>query len=84
MAGAGPAKYSWGLRVSAVEDLFNDGSRPGDAPDALLIARGTSGEIVNVGFHETADIPVYLVEFVTGEGDRRVVGCFEQEIAPVE
>lgn len=72
-------KYQWGQRVRALADLANDGSFPDVDPGALLVALGSSGEIVQVGTHTEANIPVYLVEF----GKSRVVGCFEEEIEPV-
>ncbi|HVX77385.1 MAG TPA: nitrogen fixation protein NifZ [Bradyrhizobium sp.] len=70
-------KYQWGQRVKAVVDLVNDGSFP-DAPvDGLLVSAGGVGEIVQVGTHTEANLPIYLVEF----GERLVVGCFEEEIS---
>jgi nitrogen fixation protein NifZ len=72
-------KYQWGQRVKALIDLRNDGSFP-DAPAAgLLVAVGDTGEIVQVGTHTEANMPIYLVEF----GERLVVGCLEEEIVPV-
>lgn len=71
-------KYQWGQRVKATADLHNDGTFP-DAPEALLVAAGVAGEIVQIGHHTEANVPVYLVEF----GEKLVVGCFENEIVPV-
>ena len=73
------AKYQWGQRMVATADLFNDGTYPEREPEALLVSTGTPGEIVNVGYHEELNLPVYLVEFEAGG----VVGCLEEEIAPV-
>jgi len=73
------AKYQWGQHIVATTDLFNDGTYPEHEPEALLVSHGTPGEIVNVGHHEELNLPVYLVEFQQGG----VVGCFEEEIAPV-
>ena len=72
-------KYDWGLRVKAVEDLFNDGSYPDRAEGELLAAAGSVGEIVQIGVHTETNIPVYLVEF----SEKCVVGCLEDEISPV-
>lgn len=72
-------KYQWGQRVRAAIDLLNDGSFPEQAADALLAQSGDVGEIVQVGTHVESNTPVYLVEF----GTDRVVGCLENEIAPV-
>ena len=72
-------KYQWGQRVRALIDLRNDGSFP-DAPvDGLLVNIGDTGEIVQVGTHTEANVPIYLVEF----GERLVVGCLEEEITPL-
>jgi nitrogen fixation protein NifZ len=70
-------KYQWGQRVRAVSDLYNDGSYPDRAADALLVREGDSGEIVQVGTHVESSVPVYMVEF----GGRNVLGCLEEEIA---
>ena len=72
-------KYQWGQRVSALLDLFNDGSYPEQPPQALLAAVGTVGEIVQIGTHTDSNTPIYLVEF----NGKQVVGCLEEEIAPV-
>ncbi|WP_029011762.1 nitrogen fixation protein NifZ [Niveispirillum irakense] len=70
-------KFQWGQRVRTLADLINDGSFPDAAPDLLLAPAGAIGEIVQVGMHVEANLPVYLVEFP----DRRVIGCREEEIA---
>jgi nitrogen fixation protein NifZ len=69
-------KYDWGQRVAALQDLYNDGSHPGCGADALLVGRGSAGEVVQVGVHADSGTTVYMVEF-----GGRVVGCLEQEIA---
>ncbi len=71
--------YQWGQPVRAAVDLVNDGSFPDQPVEALLVAAGAIGEIVNVGHHGESNTPVYLVEF----GERLVVGCFEQELSAV-
>lgn len=68
--------YQWGQKVFTEIDLLNDGSYPDRAPEALLVEAGSEGEIVQIGFHEEAKIPVYLVEFPNG----CVVGCLEEEL----
>ncbi len=72
-------KYQWGQRVKALVDLHNDGSYPDAPAEGLLVAVGGVGEIVNVGRHAEANLPVYLVEF----SERLVVGCLEEEISPL-
>jgi len=70
--------YVWGQHVVALDDLVNDGSHPEREPDALLAARGSVGEIVNIGHAQALNEPVYLVQF-----DGCVVGCLEIELVPV-
>lgn len=73
-------KHQWGQRVRTVTDLYNDGSFPEAADQALLVSNGTIGEIIQVGTHTESNTPVYLVEF----GEKLVIGCLEEEIVPVE
>jgi nitrogen fixation protein NifZ len=75
----GALKFQWGQRVRAAADLFNDGSYPECAPDALLAGAGDVGEVVQTGTHVNSNLHIYLVEF----GENRIVGCFEEEIAPL-
>ncbi|MHB9119145.1 MAG: nitrogen fixation protein NifZ [Burkholderiales bacterium] len=71
-------KYQWGQPVVAIGDMYNDGSFPEQAEDALLVSEGSPGEVVQVGHHEESNTPVYMVEFQGGI----VVGCLEEEITP--
>jgi nitrogen fixation protein NifZ len=68
-------KYQWGQEVLAAVDLYNDGSLPEVSEDLLLIAAGGPGEIVQVGRHTEANIPLYLVDF-----GLVVLGCTEEEL----
>jgi nitrogen fixation protein NifZ len=70
-------KFQEGQRVRCVIDLVNDGSYPNAAEDALLVASGGLGEVVQVGMHVDANTPVYMVEF----DQKYVIGCLEEEIA---
>jgi len=72
-------RFQWGQRVVALTDLHNDGSFPNAELEALLASVGDEGEIVQVGMHTDSNTPVYLVEFA----DKRVLGCVEEEIAPL-
>jgi nitrogen fixation protein NifZ len=72
-------RFQWGQKVVACFDLVNDGGHPEYPPDALLVAAGTVGEIVQVGAHTQTQTPIYLVEFEGGT----VVGCLEEEIERV-
>lgn len=79
MSEANAQKYQWGQTIAALVDLYNDGSYPDSASDAMLVASGSQGEVVQVGTHVDSGMPVYLVEFASGH----VVGCLEQEIGAV-
>lgn len=70
-------KYRWGQNVVAADDLYNDGSLPDAPEDALLVAAGGPGEIVQVGHHAEANLPVYMVDFGVV-----VLGCLEEELRP--
>jgi len=72
-------RFQWGQRVKALTDLYNDGTFPDAALEALLVKVGDVGEIVQVGTHTEENLPIYLVEF----GERLVVGCLEEEILPL-
>lgn len=72
-------KFQWGQQVVAMIDLVNDGSHPQVEPDALLVASGTQGEVVNSGMHQDSNTPVYMIEFPGG----KVVGCLENELGRV-
>jgi nitrogen fixation protein NifZ len=69
-------KYQWGETVVAATDLYNDGSVPDAPEDVLLVVAGGPGEIVQVGHHQEANVPVYMVDFGVA-----VIGCMEDEIA---
>lgn len=71
--------FDWGMRVAAAEDLYNDGSHPHVPEGALLVPKGTPGEVVRVGKSEVDSTPVYLVEFPGSV----MVGCFEDELTPI-
>jgi nitrogen fixation protein NifZ len=69
-------KYQWGQPVVAAEDLYNDGTLPDVPEDLLLVVAGGPGEIVQVGHHAEANVPIYMVDFGVA-----VLGCLEEEIA---
>jgi len=70
-------RFQWGQPVVAATDLYNDGSLPDAPEDVLLVAAGGPGEIVQVGHHAEANLPVYMVDFGIV-----VLGCLEDELAP--
>ena len=69
-------RFEWGQRVRALTDLDDDGTHPVAPADGRLVSRGAQGEIVQIGHHVEADVPIYLVEF----GNGIVVGCREEEL----
>ena len=73
-------KFQWGQRVVAGIDLINDGTYPELEENALIVAQGTMGEVVQIGRHADSDTPVYIVEFASANQSNRVVGCLEEEI----
>lgn len=77
MSDSAQPKFQWGQPVWTVAALFNDGSYPSEPEDALLVAGGDRGEVVQVGAHVESNTTVYLVEF----SENRIVGCLEDEIA---
>jgi nitrogen fixation protein NifZ len=68
-------RFQWGQQVLASVDLYNDGSHPDVPEDHLLIPIGGVGEVVQIGHHEEANVPVYMVDFGLA-----VIGCMEDEI----
>jgi nitrogen fixation protein NifZ len=70
-------RYRWGQEVLAATDLYNDGTVPDAEEDQLLVVQGGPGEIVQVGHHAEANLPLYLVDFGVC-----VLGCLEEELAP--
>lgn len=72
-------KFQWGQQVVAATELYNDGTLPDIPEDTLLIAAGGPGEIVQIGHHEEANVPIYMVDF-----GLVVLGCLEEEIALAE
>jgi len=71
-------KYAWGQSVVAAVDLYNDGSVLEVPEDQLLIVTGGPGEIVQIGHHAEANLPLYMVDF-----GLCVLGCLEEELLPV-
>ena len=75
MTDARPPKFRWGQAVQAAEHLYNDGSLPDVPEDLLLVVAGGPGEIVQIGHHAEANVPIYMVDFGVV-----VLGCLEEEI----
>ena len=80
MMEASVPSYDWGQRVQAATDLLNDGSYPEQPLEAVLVQTGEAGEVVQVGRFTDSGTVVYMVEFALN----RIVGCFEQELEPLQ
>jgi len=80
MMEASVPSYEWGQRVQAATDLLNDGSYPEQPLEAVLVQSGEAGEVVQVGRFTDSGTVVYMVEFALN----RIVGCFEQELEPLQ
>jgi nitrogen fixation protein NifZ len=79
MSASEAPKFQWGQPVWTAVDLLNDGSYPNSPEDALLVATGDRGEILQIGAHVDSKNIVYLVEF----SENRVIGCLEDEIVAI-
>ena len=80
MSAAMDPRFDWGQKVLATQDLFNDGTYPEQPADELLVRKGDTGEIVQVGKHIDSGTIVYMVAFALN----KVVGCFESELMPLD
>ncbi len=85
------SKFQMGDMVFAAQDLYNealeetgDSAIPGIAPDALLVATGARGVVVNVGHvQEMPEEEIFLVRFETdAEGTLgEPIGCLAEELS---
>lgn len=76
MSGPVRPRYEYGAAVRATRNVRNDGTFPGCPTGALLVRRGSTGVVVDVGTFLQDQI-VYTVHFL--DLDRRV-GCREEEL----
>ncbi len=87
------SKFQMGDMVFAAQDLYNealeetgDSAIPGIAPDALLVATGARGVVVNVGHvQEMPEEEIFLVRFeMDAEGTLgEPIGCLAEELSGV-
>ncbi len=73
-------KYEYGEAMRVIRNVRNDGTFPGQATGALLIARGSVGFVRDVGTFLQHQL-IYTVHFLESE---RMVGCREEELQPAE
>ncbi len=72
--------YEFGDEVRVLRNVRNDGTYPGEATGALLIRRGSTGFVRDVGTFLQDQI-IYTVHFLDSD---RVVGCREEELQPAD
>lgn len=76
-------RFEYGETVRVTRNVRNDGTYPGLATGKLLIRRGATGFVRDVGTF-LQDQLIYTVVFmdtgVKGEQEGRVVGCREEEL----
>lgn len=70
------ARFSYGENVRVVRPLRNDGTYPGMDRGSLLIPRGSTGLVKDVG-RFLQDQIIYSVHFIE---QGRIVGCREEEL----
>jgi nitrogen fixation protein NifZ len=73
-------KWDLGEAVRVTRNVRNDGTYPGEEIGALLIRRGSVGNVVDVGTFLQDQI-IYSVHFLAAG---RIVGCREEELMGAE
>lgn len=73
-------RFEYGSEVRVTRNLRNDGTFPGAQVGELLVRRGSTGYVRDVGTFLQDQI-VYTVHFVASD---RLVGCREQELQGAE
>lgn len=71
-------RYEYGEEVRLIRNVRNDGTYPGMDTGTLLVRRGETGYVRDVGTF-LQDQLIYKVHFM---GAGRVVGCREEELIP--
>jgi len=73
-------KYEFGDEVRIIRNVRNDGTYPGVATGTLLIRRGSTGFVMNVGTF-LQDQLIYTVNFLD---QNKIVGCREEELIGID
>ncbi|HEY5718199.1 MAG TPA: nitrogen fixation protein NifZ [Motiliproteus sp.] len=73
-------KYDYGQAVRVIRTLRDDGTYPGKQRGDLLVQRGRTGYVVDVGTFLQDQI-IYRVHFIDAGVQ---VGCREEELIPAE
>jgi nitrogen fixation protein NifZ len=69
-------EYDYGDEVRVLRNVRNDGTYPGEPTGALLIRRGSTGYVRDVGTFLQDQI-IYSVHFLDSD---RIVGCRAEEL----
>ena len=74
--------YEIGELVFCSEDLLNDGGMPDADENAVLVAAGSRGMVVQTGYLEAAEQQmIYLVRFEDANGELgQPIGCLPEEL----
>ncbi len=73
-------KFEFGNEVRIIRNVRNDGTYPGMDPGMLLVRRGSTGFVMNVGTF-LQDQLIYTVNFLELG---KIVGCREEELISIE
>ncbi|MGC2164767.1 MAG: nitrogen fixation protein NifZ [Gallionella sp.] len=73
-------KFEFGNEVRIIRNVRNDGTYPGMDPGMLLVRRGSTGFVMNVGTF-LQDQLIYTVNFLEL---RKIVGCREEELISID
>lgn len=71
-------QYDYGDEVRVLRNVRNDGTFPGRPTGALLVRRGSTGYVRDVGTFLQDQI-IYSVHFLDND---QIVGCREEELQP--
>lgn len=73
-------RFDYGDQVRVLRNIRNDGTYPGRPTGSLLVRRGSTGYVRDVGTFLQDQI-IYTVHFLA---DDRLIGCRDEELQPAE
>jgi nitrogen fixation protein NifZ len=73
-------KFKFGNEVRVIRNVRNDGTYPGVNTGTLLVRRGSTGFVMNVGTF-LQDQLIYTVNFLDLD---KIVGCREEELIRID
>ncbi|WP_319568924.1 nitrogen fixation protein NifZ [Cohaesibacter marisflavi] len=75
-----PPRFDYGAEVRVIRNLRNDGTHPGSDKGTLLVRRGATGIVRDVGTF-LQDQVIYTVHFTMED---LIVGCRDKELIPAD